>query len=665
MTSTTTTKDDAEKEPTSSHPPEVNNMISPSINNEEKVEEVTNTTTEKDNTSATNNDNDNQKKKRRGDIMTKDDYERLDEVEDMTPIQSGSFQKASEEVLKQRRIFRAKRPTPVVGSISDDSKDTAANPTTEANLNNNTTSTNPFGSIQLTASTEARNPFKSIQLTASTSTVPIAATENATTTTAATTALDDKTGKNEPTPRSDNIDSVTSSPSKPLIFGASANFSGFGMASSSSSSSNGGFFGGFLSSSGGSGVGSGSSGLGTSLQKPLSFGGFGSSASSYTKLATGTTTAIADDTTTQLFAFSEVTASNPKSTDQTLPSLSSSNNHFPSVFGSVPTSNASQAESPFVIDSTSSITTTILPADYDIKSGEEDEIVLFTKRCKAFRWGPPSNNNGNNNGHLHNGESNTADTRQHSSVPPSHSSLIIPSSSTSLASRDQQQHIDEADMAASGSVYTSTNVFASSSIPQETTTSGSTTAVDADGTSAPSSANTGKCEAQRAPVYDDNKKNQEENRILSHDNNAWHELGIGPLRLLQTKENPLEGEATMTEKQKRFRLVQRRESTAGGAGTTVILNLRLSSSHTTIVSPAEKHVRISTAAAISTTATNTTTTGRDDNENSKVGLALYLFKFKLASEASEFMECVQRHVLDYNTSASCDDDDNVLRKEDE
>lgn len=55
---------------------------------------------------------------------------------------------------------------------------------------------------------------------------------------------------------------------------------------------------------------------------------------------------------------------------------------------------------------------------------------------------------------------------------------------------------------------------------------------------------------------------------------------------------------------KRFRLVQRRESTAGGSGTAVILNLRLSLSHTTIVSPTEKHLRISTAVVT----TNTTTT---------------------------------------------------------
>lgn len=89
----------------------------------------------------------------------------------------------------------------------------------------------------------------------------------------------------------------------------------------------------------------------------------------------------------------------------------------------------------------------------------------------------------------------------------------------------------------------------------------------------------------------------------------WKEVGIGPVRILH---NPTT---------KQYRVVQRRESTPGGAGTKLILNVNIARK-TCVVSKAsldnEKHIVLRMI--------------QSD------GIQCYLFKFKLVGDANEFLE---------------------------
>jgi hypothetical protein len=88
----------------------------------------------------------------------------------------------------------------------------------------------------------------------------------------------------------------------------------------------------------------------------------------------------------------------------------------------------------------------------------------------------------------------------------------------------------------------------------------------------------------------------------------WQELGIGPIKILRSCDHP-----------DKFRLVQRRESTANGPAHKVILNVPLWK-ESTCKKTSEKHLSVTTVGA----------SGEGET---------YALKFKEASQAASFIEC--------------------------
>ena len=90
--------------------------------------------------------------------ITKDDYD--DEDRYGPPIIPGTWQKADESVLAQRKIRKAKRPTPAAegGSLPLP----PANPFAGVELSAAEPAANPFANVQLTAA--AANPFANLEL---------------------------------------------------------------------------------------------------------------------------------------------------------------------------------------------------------------------------------------------------------------------------------------------------------------------------------------------------------------------------------------------------------------------------------------------------------------------------------------------------------------------
>jgi len=118
----------------------------------------------------------------------------------------------------------------------------------------------------------------------------------------------------------------------------------------------------------------------------------------------------------------------------------------------------------------------------------------------------------------------------------------------------------------------------------------------------------------------------------------WKEVGIGPLRILY---NPTS---------KQYRIVQRRESTPGGAGTKLLLNINIVRK-SCVVSKAslnqnegEKHIVLRMI--------------QSD------GIQSYLFKFKLVGDATRFLEKMD-DVLGEDEDEEGDDDKNDKSEEDD
>lgn len=139
-------------------------------------------------------------------------------------------------------------------------------------------------------------------------------------------------------------------------------------------------------------------------------------------------------------------------------------------------------------------------------------------------------------------------------------------------------------------------------------------------------------------------------------NYSWHEVGTGPLKVLQTKQTDDDDDAVVSHS----RLVQRRESSPGGPATIVILNLRLlSAEHTTIETPSEKHVKVATAVHTTTnTAATTTDTSNNCTTAQPLKPGIFLFKFKLASEAAKLVDCLEKIVRSSTTNDTNSDDKN-------
>jgi hypothetical protein len=101
------------------------------------------------------------------------------------------------------------------------------------------------------------------------------------------------------------------------------------------------------------------------------------------------------------------------------------------------------------------------------------------------------------------------------------------------------------------------------------------------------------------------EKTYEEEKGPQH---RWQELGIGPIKILRSCDHP-----------DKFRLVQRRESTANGPAHKVILNVPLWK-ESTCKKTSEKHLSVTTVGA----------SGEGET---------YALRFKEASQAASFSEC--------------------------
>ena len=129
----------------------------------------------------------------------------------------------------------------------------------------------------------------------------------------------------------------------------------------------------------------------------------------------------------------------------------------------------------------------------------------------------------------------------------------------------------------------------------------------------------------------------------------WKEEGIGPLRILKTITSP--GRDTSTGEQKdekskendikdrkdkeSIRIVQRRESTPGGQGTKLILNIRLHS-QCNISRQSDNYVCLATLEA-----TDTVDTKAKSDDKSPFKSVQYLFKLKAKSDADGLQKSLE------------------------
>jgi len=95
----------------------------------------------------------------------------------------------------------------------------------------------------------------------------------------------------------------------------------------------------------------------------------------------------------------------------------------------------------------------------------------------------------------------------------------------------------------------------------------------------------------------------------------WKEVGTGPVRVLQH----------LSEKGQ-YRIVQRRETSPGGAGTKLILNVKVTPTETHVERHGEKHIRLTTIVA----------------EEKATGT--FLFKVKTVVEAEELIEAIRKTI---------------------
>lgn len=160
-------------------------------------------------------------------------------------------------------------------------------------------------------------------------------------------------------------------------------------------------------------------------------------------------------------------------------------------------------------DTKKEIELTKLPENVDLKTGEEDETEVHSGRCKSFEWILDDATNGSS-ADGSGGDGNSSSTKTNPSVQSSTQFQAAISSSKSNGESDEND-------------------------------TESNSASDTKANGATDSKASGTCEKHR-----------------------WTELGIGPVKILQSKSNP-----------ERLRVVQRRESSKMGPATKVILNIPL------------------------------------------------------------------------------------------
>lgn len=142
---------------------------------------------------------------------------------------------------------------------------------------------------------------------------------------------------------------------------------------------------------------------------------------------------------------------------------------------------------------------------------------------------------------------------------------------------------------------------------------------------------------------EDNKEgSQSDEQVSQEQQKNWREVGIGPLRVLKTKQinpsSPKQSSSSTddTTSSTTFRIVQRRECTPGGPGTKVILNIIIGGDvPCTISRQTDKYVQLATVSC-----------GEEGKEDTakKGDSIMYLFKVKTIEEADDLQkkleECI-------------------------
>ncbi|KAL7575789.1 hypothetical protein ACA910_003117 [Epithemia clementina (nom. ined.)] len=485
--------------------------------------------------------------------INKDDDENDDgdDRENCDVVVGATIEKASDDVLKRRKIVKVARNDD--GSLDWSKKK----------------SSNPFASVSLTTKTETTSSLVGPSDTAG-----------------------DKSGKDviAGDPSSNKSSSSTAALS---IFGVNAPFSGFGAVGKSSGSGFGSS--GFVASVG---FGTGSAGFGNFA----SAGSATSSASNTTNFAasafpsfgSGTFSkgfgAVASDTSTlihgggnngSLSAEADRESENDRKAFNF--TFSATQQKGISVVGDDSTVPANEGDETHQ-STMSNAGVSLLPTDYQIQSGEENEIVLLECRCKTHRWGPSVSTTTDST------DGPASSSLASAAVPPTESSLSIKTdapggndSTLSTAKRDAKE-VQSGD---SGN--------------------------------------------QAEDDKDENKSNGKyaaEENVTSTTNPdmRWHEVGVGPLRVLQSAKTQKEDSCEKltsdgNQQSSSVRLVQRRQVHTSSA-TKVLLNQRLFS-ESTITQPTDRHVKF--------------TTPSGDG-----GATTYLFKCAKAREAKELATLLQQ-----------------------
>ena len=479
------------------------------------------------------------KKRVAGRQLTKDDENEPEGTGSEEPVTVGTIPKASEEVLKTRRIAKIARNKD--GTVDWSKKKTA-------------------------------NPFAAVNLVAPTS--------------------NDK--------KEDDKDTTTTQAKSP-IFGVNAPFSGFdavknrGSGFGSSSASSGGF--------GSAGFGTGFGGFGTtSSTTSTPFSGFGS-----TTAATTTTSSVfggaaksgpSTGESTSKEALEETDGAKSQSTFNfsfaPLPKQQQQSQSTAGDNSTEPLGESAAAGASTEPTTTTTSQNTLLPTDYQPQSGEENEILLLEVKCKTHRWGPASGNSTTDSNH----ESSTTTSLVSAAVPPTESSLSSSSSKPNPNTEESDQKPNTTD-----------KPEGSSSEKDATTATKSDTKgsePNAESTSSSSSAPT-----------------------TTKSDMAWHEVGIGPLRILQSNETTNDNNAT---KKPSVRLVQRRQINTASA-TKVLINQQLFA-ESTIAKPSDRHVKFSTPAG----------GGGEATANGGSGATTLLFRFGKAQEATNVASLLEQEI---------------------
>ena len=235
-----------------------------------------------------------------------------------------------------------------------------------------------------------------------------------------------------------------------------------------------------------------------------------------------------------------------------------------SAFGTTLSSNASKSEQQVAS----------FPEEVELKTGEEDEDVIFTIRAKSHILADAE-------------EIKREEVKDHSapSVPPSSSNT------PSMDAKDAKEENGNTETAVEGSKPADADQ-AEPSEPKQS--QGESKEKKEDISSGTKDAQTS---GEKSKAVDDKKKRQE-----------WREVGIGPLRIL--KKNKCH-----------TRVVQRRESAPGGAGTKLLINVKLFK-ESAVGRLSDQHIRFTTIEPSGTTAT-------------------YLLKVKTKSEADQLQQVLE------------------------